>query len=432
MLQQNSHTDAAPARPAQVDAGANPTTGDLSGAEPLGRLARRLYAAQCRSKLRTVHAKLDKNLRMRFSTVNNLQRAWTFARRHAGNVRRQRNVSVLRQVVALLKLALVYRTDPAAYYALDLYEPPHRLAEVEHYVGRLETKNGLYSLMRDAVRRGKTVPGHSLTDKAIFAAHCAKAGLPHIRILASGEQGVLTVHDHTPGTFDRDLFVKLTKGSGTFGARSYRWQGGKHVARDGTSFDREALLKELAASSDWRPLIVNHWLTNHPEIADLATDSLLTFRIFTCLDAAGEPHVTHAFMRIMSKLEPSWHTIEEYGSKIDLDTGRMNRMCADRDLAPDAWWDVHPKTGAQVTGRMISGWPAIAALAVAGHREFCYWAIVGWDLAWTPDGPVLIEGNTDPDTHYLQRVHRETLGRSPMAPYLRHHLAQAAQLLKDA
>jgi hypothetical protein len=405
---------------------------DPNGAEPLGRLARRLYAAQCRTKHRTVHHRLSRNLRMRFSLINLLQRAWTFGRRHAAKVRRQRGIPVPHQAVQLLKLALVYRTDPAAYYALNLYESPEALAEIEHYVGRMETKNGLYSLMRDAVSRNKPKTGHSLANKARFSEYCAKAGLPHPVVLASAEKGDFTIHDATPGIFDRDLFVKPILGSGTFGARSYRWLGdGRHAARDGTTFDREGLFAELAESSKWRPLIVMPWLRNHPEIADLATESLLTFRIFTCLDPAGEPHVTHSFLRIMSKLEPSWNTIEEYGSKIDLETGRMNRMCADRDLAPDAWWDIHPKTGAQVTGRVLSGWPAVTALAVEAHREFSKWAVVGWDLAWTPDGPVVIEGNTDPDTHYLQRVHRQGLGRSPMAPYLRHHFAQGAALLKE-
>jgi hypothetical protein len=427
MLRQDAQLDADLAVIARIEAAQDPV-----GNEPLGRLARRIYLVQCRSKYRAVHSTFHKNMRMRFSLFNNLQRAWTFGRRHAGKVRRQRGVPVPQQAVQLLKLVFIYRTDPAAYYALNLYEPPHRLDEVEHYIGRHESKNGLYSLMREAVERHRPASGHSLANKAVFAEHCAKAGLPHIRVVASGKGGTLTVHDQTPGALDRDLFVKLTRGSGTFGARFYRWDGnGRHVARDGTAFDRDALFKELAESSKWRPLIVNHYLRNHPEIADLATDSLLTFRIFTCLDPAGQPHVTHGFMRIMSKLEPSWGTIEEYGSKIDLDTGRMNRMCADRDLAPDAWWDVHPKTGAPVAGRVISGWPAIAALAVAGHREFANWAVIGWDLAWTPDGPVLIEGNSDPDTHYLQRVHRQMLGHSSMAPLLRHHLAQGAALLEN-
>ncbi|HVY99340.1 MAG TPA: sugar-transfer associated ATP-grasp domain-containing protein [Dongiaceae bacterium] len=427
MLGRDSKRAADPPVTGRIDAA--PGTG---GDEPLGRLARRLYAAQYRSNRREIHSKFHKNMRMRFALLNNLQRAFTFWRRHSGNVRRQRGVSQLSQLAQLLKLVLVYRADPAAYYALNLYEPPRRLEDIEDYVGRHEVKNGLYSLMRDAVSRGQPAHAHSLTNKATFAGNCLAAGLPHIPILASARGGVFTIHDETPGALDRDLFVKLTSGKGTLGARPLRWLGdGRYADKDGTIIEREALFKELAERSNVKPLIVNPWLRNHPEIADLAKDSLLTFRVFTCLDPAGEPRVTHGFLRIMSKLEPSWGTIEEYGSKIDLDTGRMNRACADRDLAPDAWWDVHPKTGAQITGRVVSVWPAIAALAVAAHREFRGWAVIGWDIAATPDGPVLIEGNSDPDPHYLQRVHRETFGRSPIAPLLRHHLAQAEALLKN-
>src|SRR4051812_44983022 len=142
-------------------------TQHLAGSEPLGRLARRLYAAQCRSKYRAVHSKFHKNMRIRFALLNNLQRACTFARRHAGNVRRQRGIGVLDQAAQLLKLVFIYRTDPAAYYALNLYEPPQRLADIEHYIGRQETKNGLYSLMRDAVSRDLPMTGHSLASKAI-------------------------------------------------------------------------------------------------------------------------------------------------------------------------------------------------------------------------------------------------------------------------
>ena len=402
--------------------------------EPLGRFARRLYIAQCRSKYRVVHARLNRNMRMRFWMLNDLKRAWVFASRHGGKVRRQRGVPLVHQAVQLLKLALVYRADPAAYYALNLYERPNGLEEIEHYVGRQETKNGLFSLMRDTLRQslGRPDRGHSLTNKAVFAGFCAEAGVPHIRIIGEAKEGAFILRDQAPGALDRDIFVKPTRGTGTFGARGYRWLGdGRYAAKDGAVFDRAGLERALAEESRVRPLIVNPWMVNHPEVADLVKDSLLTIRVFTCLDSAGEPHVTHGMLRIMSKLEPSWQTIEEYGSKLDLDTGRLNRACADRDLAPDAWWDTHPKTGARITDRVLSGWPAIAALAVKAHREFWGWPVIGWDIAWTPDGPVVIEGNSDPDTHYLQRVHRETFGRSPIGPLLRHHLNRAAAALEQ-
>src|SRR4051812_41393603 len=151
-----------------------------SGEEPLGRLARRLYAAQCRSRYRAVHSTLHKNLRMRFWVINGLQRVFTFARRHAGKVRRQRGVPILHQVVQLLKVVLIYRSDPAAYYALNLYEKPHRREEIEHYSGGRKRKTALYSLMREAFPPVRTGTRHSLANKAVFSSICAEVGLPHI------------------------------------------------------------------------------------------------------------------------------------------------------------------------------------------------------------------------------------------------------------
>src|ERR1700742_2770854 len=141
----------------------------MNGEEPLGRLARRVYAAQYRSRFRERHSQRHKRLRMRFALINRLQRVFTFWRRHAGNVKRQRGVERGHQLVQLLKLALVYGTDPAAYYALNLYEAPHRLSDIDHYIGRHEIKNGLYSLMRDAVSRTEPDRGLNLTNKQIFA-----------------------------------------------------------------------------------------------------------------------------------------------------------------------------------------------------------------------------------------------------------------------
>jgi len=41
--------------------------------------------------------------------------------------------------------------------------------------------------------------------------------------------------------------------------------------------------------------------------------------------------------------------------------------------------------------------------------------LVGWDIALTPEGPVVLEGNSYPDVHFLQRVHQQPIGMSPLA-----------------
>lgn len=408
------------------------TTARVSVAEePLGTLARRVFAAQRRSSYRQIHTHLGKNLRLRFRMVLDLLRIQYFARRHAAIVRRQRGISVSRQLRELLRLALIHRVDPATYYAHHLYDAPLGLAETAHYLGRTEMKNGLYSLLNQ-LRRGDPNFGLSLSDKVSFTADCLRAGLPVAPILAVARGGRWE-SPPSAEAFDTDLFVKAVRGRGAAAACAYRSIGdGCYLAADGAVLTRPQLLDRIAAASRDRPLLVTRRLENHPEIADLARQSLITFRVFTCLDPAGEPVVTHAMLRTLSKLEPKWNTEEEFAAEIDLATGRLQPMCGDANMAPNAWWDLHPKTGAPVTGRVIAGWPDVAALAVRAHRAFSGRVVIGWDLALTPGGAVIIEGNSDPDTHFLQRVHRRMIGRSALAPLLRHHLQAAESLLNEA
>ncbi|MES1151698.1 MAG: sugar-transfer associated ATP-grasp domain-containing protein, partial [Dongia sp.] len=324
----------------------------------------------------------------------------------------------------------VHGVDPATYYAHHLYDAPLRLAETDYYVGRNEMKHGLYSLLRE-LRKGQSGFDLTLSEKAMFSAACRAGGLPVIPVLATVSKGRW---DFTAGegaaSLDGDLFVKGVRGKGAVGAAAYAFGAdGLHRTKSGEALTRDALTARINEASMQRAQLVTRRLRNHPEIADLAVESLITFRVFTCLDAAGEPVVTHAMLRTVSKLEPAWDTEEEYAVAVDVVTGRLGRMCGDSDMAPDAWWENHPKTGAAVTGRVIENWPAVADLARRAHRVFNGRMIIGWDLALGPDGPMVIEGNSDADTHFLQRVHRQMIGRSRMEPLLRHHLLTAERLI---
>jgi hypothetical protein len=55
---------------------------------------------------------------------------------------------------------------------------------------------------------------------------------------------------------------------------------------------------------------------------------------------------------------------------------------------------------------------------------FADYALVGWDLALTPDGPVLIEGNGKPGVLMPQRAARQGLAAGRYGALLSHHLAK--------
>jgi hypothetical protein len=68
-------------------------------------------------------------------------------------------------------------------------------------------------------------------------------------------------------------------------------------------------------------------------------------------------------------------------------------------------------------------WHETQRLALAAHRAFHYRTTVGWDIAITPEGPVLLEGNTNYDVMFLQRVHNQPIGHTRLGELLDFHIA---------
>jgi hypothetical protein len=81
-------------------------------------------------------------------------------------------------------------------------------------------------------------------------------------------------------------------------------------------------------------------------------------------------------------------------------------------------------TGAPVLGRQIADWPALRDLALATHRLFRHRIVIGWDVALTTEGPMMIEGNSNMDVSFIQRAYREPIGRSRLGELLAWHLSR--------
>lgn len=341
-----------------------------------------------------------------------------FAPRYALAVRRRFGVPVSEQIAALCRLGFIEWVNPRCYYFHEHYRR-RGTVDCSAYVMRHEFKEGLLRSLhklRPKVHGARTNLGHKLA----FAEIADRFGLPTPKIGAIVQGGRIAIRDRA--ALSGDLFVKPEQGRGAVGAEAFRRRADGKFAIGDDTFTLSDLLQSLASGAKRQPKLVQVLLRNHPQLADLAGKALVTIRIITVISPEEQPLVTHAMLRTISKLEPDWPGSEEYAAPIDIVSGRLGLMCGDTAIGPQHWYQRHPVTGAAVTGRIVPQWPAIRELAIHAHRVFADRMIVGWDIALTPEGPVLLEGNSYPDTEFLQRVHRQAIGDSPLGAPLAHQL----------
>lgn len=309
---------------------------------------------------------------------------------------------------------------PPWYYAFELY---NGRSSPRSFLNRFETKKGYYKLL--ALRRDSQSP---LGDKLEFARRCGIFQVPTVPILALVADGEVTCFE-PDGLPSADLFVKPISGRGGRGAE--RWDyvgGGRYRGFGGGVLDRRALLERLRAKSRGQARIVQPRLVNCDELAELNNGALSTVRIVTCLDERDRPEVVAAAMRMAIGTN---HRVDNFhaggiAAAVDLGTGELgsaSNMGMDVRLG---WLDRHPNSGAQIQGRIVPQWAEIRDLAERAHRAFDDRVVVGWDIAPTPDGPILVEGNGGPDFDIIQRTRRAGLADSRLSELLRYHLNEPA------
>lgn len=337
-------------------------------------------------------------------------------------VSRARNKGLLSQAVDMARLWFRDGIDPPTYYAMELYEPKN-LPGVPHILTRFETKNGVLAALNR--HRPNPLNANEMSDKGLFAQCCETAGIPYPQRLATVLNGEVTVH--VPWTeLARDLFSKPQRGMGAKDTLAFSHLGnGRYRDADHAVMDLDGVFAAVGrAAPAGKAMLVQPWLRNHPEIADFAKDSLLAIRVVTCINEQGEPEVTLAMLRLLSKLEPDWHHLpdEEYATAIDIRSGVMGEFLGDNFKTCPVHLTHHPITGNAIAGRVLRNWPALRNAALQAHRTFMHRMVIGWDIALTPEGPVVLEGNSNFDVMFLQRVHQKPIGLTRLGELLNHQM----------
>lgn len=154
-------------------------------------------------------------------------------------------------------------------------------------------------------------------------------------------------------------------------------------------------------------------IKQHKELNRLCSASCNTIRIMT-FNNHGVAEILWAGLRIGNGIAnvDNFHA-GGMATEIDLKTGILIRPALDKQLNEYIY---HPKTKVKIEGFKVPYFDKVKEMVKEASLESDKILVVGWDVAITPTGPIIIEGNRRPGFDVVQVASRR--GRMDIIDYV--------------
>ena len=178
-----------------------------------------------------------------------------------------------------------------------------------------------------------------------------------------------------------------------------------------------AMEKKVKGSS-YQGFVMEPKVEQDQGISSLNSSSLNTIRVITILNKANQASVLCAALRLGRK-GVGVDNFSQGGLfvAINLTEGILGKGFFGTKIRSD-FYQLHPDTEVPFSGFKIPFWKEVYQLACKAARVSPFCRSIGWDIAITPEGPVILEGN---DKH---SVRMQALYNGYLQPEVRHSLAE--------
>jgi hypothetical protein len=165
----------------------------------------------------------------------------------------------------------------------------------------------------------------------------------------------------------------------------------------------------MYSDSRYNSFVIQEQLTNHPELARLSgTHTLQTLRMITFVASDMEVHMLHADLKIIvgENIISNFHSgaTGNLTAKISPNGTLTRAVSMDPNRPGRKMVNAHPTTGICFDGFQIPHWNEACVLVKGLALKFLPFRYIGWDVAITSNGAVILEGNMWADPHNEHKV----------------------------
>lgn len=182
---------------------------------------------------------------------------------------------------------------------------------------------------------------------------------------------------------------------------------GKGIKRIVTSEypDADCIYSELKSSG--QKLLLEELIVQHPKINEIYSISVNTLRVVT-IHHEGKTKIVCTYFRIGNNS----NFVDNFNSSgmvvpVDEYTGIVKDKAIDKNKKMYA---VHPFSGATIKGFCFPFWDEAMDMVRKASEVIPQMGYVGWDVAFTPNGPLIVEGNPFPG-HDIYQLPEHTIDK---------------------
>lgn len=187
---------------------------------------------------------------------------------------------------------------------------------------------------------------------------------------------------------DRDKFARFIEGRDKWMLKPLHGEGGFGVKK------LPATMEAFDKNTDSLPYLAEEVIIQHPVMADLNPSSVNTLRMLTFLKDDGTSELAYVYLRIgYGDVVVDNFCSGGVVANVDLSDGTVHTPAVDTEYRP---MSKHPFTGAQIEGLKIPFFDEAREMVLDAAKVVPQIRWVGWDIAITENGPVMVEGNEYP------------------------------------
>lgn len=316
---------------------------------------------------------------------------------------------LMTQAADMLHLWRLYRYIPYQYVKHGLFRRAFG-AEIARYL-----PPELLHRTREAANAGGD--RNLIQDKLAFEERLALAGIPSARTLYRLKDRLIFDRGGCPATFrefvsgienldlPRGIIVKPRGGGSGSAIFRMRVENGRLV-HQGTALGEKELFHLVFMTNNgffWDDFLVQETIVQHADMERFNPTSVNTVRIDTLIGDDGQVRFNAAAIKIGS---PGAITdnVANGGvmAGIDLETGRLNRSAKTDAKYGGGYFDLCERYSVSPDTLQIPFWDEVLRVVTKAAEVLLPFRSLGWDIAISRNGPVIIETNYDYGVDVLQ------------------------------